>query len=368
MEQSEDEKFMRLALKLAAKGNPSPNPYVGALIVKGEKIIGMGYHKKAGMAHAEVEARKSLENPEDAKGAALYVTLEPCNHFGKTPPCTKAIIDAGISKVVFGMKDPNSGVVGGGENELRKAGLEVEGGVLENEAVKQNEVFVKYCRTGLPFVIVKAAMSMDGKIATRTGDSRWISGDKARKYAHGLRSSCDAVLVGINTVLKDDPQLTARIPGARNPVKIVLDDELRIPLGAKLLQEGKIVIATCAKSREERKKALEQKGAKVILCGEGGVDLRILLDELGKMGMSSVLVEGGSEVQGSFLDAGLIDKLVLVYAPMLIGGREAKTAFGGNGSELAGQAMKVRIEKVKKIGPDYIFECYPISRAAQQCK
>ncbi|MFA5077750.1 MAG: bifunctional diaminohydroxyphosphoribosylaminopyrimidine deaminase/5-amino-6-(5-phosphoribosylamino)uracil reductase RibD [Candidatus Micrarchaeia archaeon] len=365
MEQSEDEKFMRLALKLAAKGNPSPNPYVGALIVKGGKIIGKGYHEKAGMAHAEVDALKSLRNAEDAKGAVLYSTLEPCNHFGKTPPCTKAVIDAGISKVVFGMKDPNPNVAGGGENELRKAGLEVECGVLEDEAVKQNEVFVKYCRTGLPFVIVKAAMSMDGKIATRTGDSRWISGEKARRYAHGMRSSCDAVLVGINTVLEDDPQLTARIPGGRNPVKIVLDDALRTPLGAKLLQEGKTIIATCVNAREERKKALEQNGAKVILCGGGRVDLRILLVELGKMGMISVLVEGGGEVQGSFLDAGLIDKLVLVYAPMLIGGREAKTAFGGNGSELVARAMKLRTENVKKIGPDYIFECYP---AAQQCK
>ncbi|MDD5336998.1 MAG: bifunctional diaminohydroxyphosphoribosylaminopyrimidine deaminase/5-amino-6-(5-phosphoribosylamino)uracil reductase RibD [Candidatus ainarchaeum sp.] len=356
----DDEKFMRLALKLAAKGNPSPNPYVGAVIVKDGKVIGKGYHKKAGMAHAEVEALKSLENLEDAKGATLYVTLEPCNHFGKTPPCTKAIIEAGISKVVYGMKDPNPEVKGDGADELRKAGLEVVGGVLEDEAAKQNEIFFKYCKTGLPFVLVKVAMSMDGKIATRIGDSKWISGEKARRYGHRLRSSCDAVLVGINTVLKDDPLLTARISGGRNPVKIVLDGGLRIPLETKLLKEGKTLIATCANANVEKKGELEKKGATIILCGQERVDLKVLLAELGKIGITSVLVEGGSEVQGSFLDEGLLDKAVLIYAPILMGGREAKTAFGGKGAEIVEQALKMRIEKVRKLGNDFVFECYPI--------
>lgn len=373
--------FMRLALRIAAKGTPSPNPYVGAVIVKDGKIIGRGYHKKAGMPHAEVEAINdalarhkavagsgSRVSPQNAKletgntkpllGAAMYVNLEPCNHHGRTPPCTRALISAGIGKVVFAMKDPNPDVRGGGEEELQKHGIEIERGILESEAEKLNEVFVKYAKTKTPFVVLKAAMSMDGKIATRTGDSRWITGEKARKHAHKLRSRYDAVLVGINTVLKDDPMLTARIRGARDPVKVVLDDGLRIPANAKAV-DSNLIVAASEKYDAERRRELERKGARMIVCGKERVDLRELLGKLGGMGITSVLVEGGGEVHGSFFDERLADKVVLFYAPKIIGGKEAKAAVGGMGIGKISSAIKLSGGKMKKIGEDFVFEGYP---------
>lgn len=350
--------FMRLALRLAAKGTPSPNPYVGAVIVKGGKIIGQGYHKKAGMPHAEVEALASLKNPQDAKGATMYVNLEPCNHYGRTPPCTEAIKKAGIGKVVFAMDDPNVDVKGGGEDELRKNRIAVETGILESEAEKLNEVFVKYAKTKMPFVVLKAAMSMDGKIATRTGDSKWITGEKARKHAHKLRSRYDAVLVGINTLLKDDPLLTARIRGARGPIKVVLDGALRIPANAKAV-DSNLIAATSEKHDSERRRELERKGAKIIVCGKGRVELETLLRKLGGMGITSVLVEGGGEVHGSFFDERLVDKVVLFYAPKIIGGTEAKAAVGGMGIEKIPSAIRLKGGKMKKIGGDFVFEGYP---------
>ncbi len=349
---------MRLALRLAAKGNPSPNPYVGAVIVKDGEIIGRGFHRKAGMPHAEVEALNSLADKGEAKGATMYVTLEPCNHFGRTPPCTKAIIEAGIRKVVFAAKDPNPNVKGGGEEELRKNNIQVEGGMLAEESLALNEVFVKYAKTKIPFVVVKAAMSLDGKIATRTGDSKWITGEKARKYAHTLRSRYDAALVGINTVLADNPHLTARIRGGRNPMRVILDDTLRIPLDANVVGEGTL-IATSGRFDGEKKAALEAKGAEVLVCGKERVELEALLKKLGERGITSLLVEGGAEVQGSFLDAKLADKFILFCAPKLIGGREAKCAFAGKGAETLASAVNVRIERMKKLGEDVFIEAYP---------
>lgn len=353
--------YMRLALRLAAKGNPSPNPHVGAVIVKDGKVIGKGYHKKAGMAHAEAEALKSLPDIADARGATMYVTLEPCNHYGRTPPCTKAIIEAGIGKVVFAMKDPNQKVQGGGEDELKTHGISVARGTADEEAGARavNEVFIKYSTTGMPFVVLKAAMSMDGKIATRSGDSKWITGDAARKYAHTLRSGYDAVLVGINTVLKDDPQLTARIRGGRNPVRIVLDDGLKIPVNAKVLADQNAIIATCEECDLGKKSLIEAKGAKVILCGKGRVDPAGLLRKLGAQGITSILVEGGSEVHGSFVDARLVDKFVLFYAPKMIGGRDAKCAVGGMGAEKMDGALLLKGAKMRKIGEDFLLEAYP---------
>lgn len=366
-------KYMRIAFALAKKGNPSPNPYVGAVIVRNEKIIGKGYHKKAGMPHAEVKAIanqeevlaslkkgicSSLENKEFAKGATMYVNLEPCNHYGRTPPCTDAIIKAGIKKVVFGMNDPNPNVRGGGEEELRKNGIEVKKGVLENEAKKLNEVFIKYTKTKMPFVVLKIAMSMDGKIATKTGDSKWITSEKTRKYVHKLRSKYDAILVGINTILKDNPLLTTRINGKKNPIKIILDSKLRIPISANVI-DSNLIMATSKKYNVKKKRILESKGAKIIVCGKNTILLKILLRKLGKLGITSVLVEGGSEIHGSFFDEKLVDKIILFYAPKIIGGKEAKIAIGGKGIENMNSAIRIKDLKMKKIDEDFVFEGYP---------
>ncbi|VVB97984.1 2,5-diamino-6-ribosylamino-4(3H)-pyrimidinone 5'-phosphate reductase [uncultured archaeon] len=358
----EAEGYMRLALRLAGKGSPSPNPYVGAVIVRDGKIIAKGFHRKAGLDHAEVAALKSLANPQDARGATMYVNLEPCNHYGRTPPCANAIIAAGISRVVFSMKDPNPNVTGGGEEELKKHGIEVERGVLAEDAAQLNEVFVKYAKTKNPFVVLKAAMSMDGKIATRTGDSKWITGEKARRYAHKLRGKYDAIAVGINTVLRDDPQLTARIRGGRDPLRVVLDDRLWIPANAKVLADSNAVVATCEDCDPVRRRELEQKGLRILLCGRNRVDLRLLLAKLGEMGKTSLMVEGGSEVHGSFVDAGLADKFVLFYAPKIIGGQGAKPAIGGLGCEKVAEAIALNVAGMRKIGPDFLIEAYPEKR------
>lgn len=359
------EKFMRLALKLAGKANASPNPCVGAVVVKDGKVVGKGFHKKAGLPHAEVEALGSLQNKQDAAGATLYLTFEPCNHFGRTPPCTKAIIEAGIAKVIFALKDPNPKVAGGGEEELRKAGIVVEKGVLEAEARKVHEVFIKHATTGMPFVVLKAAMTLDGKTATRTGESKWITGEKARKFVHKLRSKYDAILVGIATVLADDPQLTARVRGGRDPLRVVIDPQLRIPLNAKVLKDGNFVVATTQITlgqNSSKKAELEKKGGKVIAVGvleNGEVDLRELLKKLSETGVASVLVEGGSETHGAFVDQKLFDKIIFFIAPKIVGGRSAKPIVGGEGKEKIGESIQLKGTSVKKIGEDFVFEAYP---------
>lgn len=356
---NEDERFMRIALTLAEKGNPSPNPYVGAVIVKERRILATGYHKKAGMPHAEIEALKNLRSPKDVKGATMYVNLEPCNHFGKTPPCTKAIIKSGIAKVVFAMKDPNPNVAGDGESELLKHGIKVKKGILENEAQKLNEIFIKYSKTKIPFVVLKAAMSIDGKIATRTGDSKWITGKKARVYGREMRAKYDAILIGINTVLKDNPTLTSRIKNANDPIRIILDDRLRVPFNANVLKDSNAIIATSEKYKREKSEKIKRKGVKIIIAGKRKVDLKKLLKKLGSLGITSVLVEGGSEVGGAFTDAKLVDKFIFFLAPKIIGGRDAKPAIGGNGIDKLTFAINLRIANVIKIGKDFFFECYP---------
>ncbi len=350
-------KFMKFALALAKKGTPSPNPYVGAIIVKNGEIISKGYHKKAGMQHAEIEALKNLKNPKDARGAEMFITLEPCNHYGKTPPCTKAIIEAGIRKIIFAMKDPNPNVRGSGEEKLKKYGIHVEKGMCEAEAKKLNEVFIKYSITKLPFIVLKSAMSMDGKIATRTGDSKWITCEKSRKYVHKLRSKYDAILVGINTILKDNPLLTVGIKNKKDPIKIVLDDTLKIPLNAKVV-DSNLIIATSENYNIQQKIKLAQKGVKIIVCGKKEVNLKVLLKKLGKINITSILVEGGSEVQGSFFDEKLVDKVVLFYAPKIIGGRKAKIAIGGKGIKNIPSAIKLINGNMKKLGDDFVFEAY----------
>lgn len=353
-------KYMRLALNLAKKGTPAPNPYVGAVIVKNRRIIGKGYHKRAGTAHAEIQALKSVKNPGDAKGATIYVNIEPCNHYGKTPPCVEGIIKSGIKKVVFAMKDPNPNVKGNGEKELIKHRIKIEKGILENKAKKLNEVFIKYVTTKIPFVVLKTAMSMDGKIATKNWDSKWITGKKAREYAHCLRSKYDAILVGINTVLKDNPRLTARIKNKKNPLRIVLDSRLRIPLTAHVLKDKNILIATSKQHNKIKKKKLEKKGISIFVLGEKKINIKKLLKKLGKINVSSILVEGGSKVQGSFIDQRLVDKVIFFYAPKIIGGKNAKPAIGGKGASNMKKAIELKDVEMKRIGQDFIVEAYPV--------
>ncbi len=352
------EEHVQRALSLAKKGRTSPNPKVGAVLVKKGKIIAEGYHKKAGMPHAEVEALGKAG--ENAKGATLYVTLEPCSHFGKTPPCTDAIIEAGVEKVVCAMRDPNPMVKG--IEKLKKAGVEVETGVLKKEAEIINEKFIKFIKTGMPFITVKCALSIDGKIATRKNDSKWISGKEARKFSHGLRDEHDAILVGINTVIEDDPKLTARIKDGRDPARVVLDSRLKIPLGAKLLENGKAIIATSEMHEKGKRKKLEKAGAKVLVCGKKRVNLKKLMKLLAKREITSILIEGGGETIGSAFDKKIVNKAYFVVAPLVIGGKDAVASVGGRGAGKIEDAIKLKEAKMKKMGNDFVFEGYPSYR------
>ena len=349
-----DKEYMRLALELARKGNPSPNPHVGAVLVKNNRIVGTGYHKKAGGMHAEANALKKAG--ENARRATLYINLEPCSHYGKTPPCTDALIKAGIRKVIAAMRDPNPRVRGA--ETLRKAGIGIRFGVLEKEAENLNEAFSKHMRTGMPFVLLKAAMSLDGKIACRSGDSKWITGDEARKYSHELRSRYDAILVGINTVLKDDPELTCRKRKGRDPIRIVLDSALRIPFDAKVLRDENVVVATSERYGRKKKNALEKKGIRVWVLGKERVDMRALMKRLGNEGITSLLVEGGGEANASALEAGIVDKVNFFIAPKIMGGKDAVPAVGGKGAGKMSDALGLENVSVRKMGRDFLFEGY----------
>lgn len=362
-----DKKYMRMVLKLAvrAKGKTSPNPLVGAVIVKSDRIIGKGYHRRAGKPHAEINALDMAGRR--AKGATLYLNLEPCAHFGRTPPCTKRIISSGIKEVVVAMIDPNPLNCGRGIKELRKAGIEVKVGVLEKEAKKINEAYIKYITTKWPFVILKTAMSLDGKIATKTGDSKWITNESSRRYVHRLRSEVDAVLVGIETVLKDDPRLTSRIkdPGSRipvrNPTRVVVDSGARIPLGARVLnKEAPTIVATTRLASKRKIKALEKKGAKVLVIREKDkrVNLKDLLKRLGELEITSLLVEGGGRINASFLENGLVDKVLFFIAPKIIGGKEALTPVEGEGIKRIKDTIKLRNISVRRFGEDVLVEGY----------
>lgn len=344
---------------LARKANPSPNPKVGAVLVREGEIVGEGWHEEFGGPHAEINALKQAG--ELARGATLYINLEPCSHTNKkTPPCTPEIIQAGIKKVVCAMEDPNPQV--NGVEELKRAGVEVEVGVLNEEALRLNEKFVKFISTRLPFVTLKCAESLDGKIACNTGESKWITCEKARKLARRLRAEHDAVLVGVETVLKDNPQLTTRMKGEKNPIRIILDSHLRVPIEAKVFADENAVIATTDKYDANKKNELEKKGVRVIVCGgdgSGRVDVRELVKRLGELNISSLLVEGGSEVNASFIEAGLVDKFLFFIAPKIIGGRQAKGAVGGKGVGKVSEAIELRIEKVRRIGSDFLVEARP---------
>ncbi len=364
MAPDKDKKYMKLALKLASKAWPhvSPDPLVGAILVKGKKIIGRGLHKKFGEPHSEHYAVKAAG--KRTKGATLYITLEPCCHWGKNPPCTDLLIRSGIKRVVAAIKDPNPLVNGKGFRALKQAGINVRAGVLEKEAMRLNEFFIKHITTGLPFVILKSASTLDGKIATRTGDSRWVSGELSRHYVHELRSRIDAVMVGIGTVLKDDPLLTSRKKGkaaAVHPIRIVIDPLARTPLKAKVLGKGpETIIAVTSKAPLRKLRELERKGAQIVLAPakKGIIDLKRLLKELGSGGICSVLIEGGGVTAARALKQKVVDKVVYFIAPKLVGGKDAPSPVEGDGIMLMKDALRLKDVSMKRMGDDIMVEGY----------
>lgn len=344
-----DKKYMQLVIKLAQKGagKVSPNPMVGCVIVKNGKIISTGYHSYFGGHHAEVEALKKCANP---KGATMYVNLEPCCHHNKkTPPCVPQIINSGIKKVVIATKDPNPAVSGKGIKQLKTNGIKCKVGILKDETKKLNETYLKYIAKKMPFVILKLAYSLDGKTKTETGDSKWISSDNSRTFVHKLRSQVDAVLVGINTVLKDNPQLTSHGQG-KNPIRIILDTNLKIQFITNVLNcEAQTIIATSKNLDKNKKEKLEKIGVVLLELPTKNnfLDIRKLLKELGKIGISSVLVEGGETVAQSFLREKLVNKIIFFYAPKIIGtSKNMKNVF------------IVKKLSVKKFKDDFLFEGY----------
>ncbi len=363
MVRQEDIEYMRRAMELAERGVgfTNPNPMVGAVIVKGGKVIGEGWHERCGEWHAERNAFKNCTVP--AEGATMYVTLEPCCHYGKTPPCTEAIIEHGIARVVVGMEDPNPLVAGKGIALLREAGIEVVCGVEEEALREQNRVFLKYISTKLPWVAMKTAMTLDGKIATRTGDSKWITGAEARAYVHELRHRFMAIVVGIGTAVADDPLLNCRIEGrgVRQPIRVVVDSNARLSLDSQLVKtagEYRTIVAHTRFAPEESVKALREAGVEMLLCKEkeGLVDVRNLLELLGQSGIDSILLEGGGSLNYTFLAEGLADELYAFIAPKIVGGMNAKTPVEGAGMEKMADAINLELENVLNVGHDVLLK------------
>lgn len=357
-----DIEFMRKALQLAekGKGRVNPNPLVGAIIVKNGEVIAEGYHAEYGGKHAEINA---FENAREAVlGATLYVNLEPCVHFGKTPPCTDRIIRERIKRVVIGMLDPNPLVAGNGAKKLREHGIEVRVGVLENEAKELNEKFIKYIQTKKPFCILKSAMSLDGKIATKTGESKWITGKESREFSHQIRNEVAAILVGVQTVIDDDPSLTARSEKEKlnDPIRIVVDTRGRIPLNSKVMNlesSKKTIIATTEDMTEEKEREIKERGSEVIRIRkvDTGVDLKELMTKLGLMGIDSVLIEGGANVNYSAISSNIVDKVMFFIAPIIIGGKNAKSSVEGDGIEHMKDVIKLGDFNYKKLGKDILL-------------
>lgn len=354
---------MRRALELAAtgRGRTSPNPAVGAVLVKGNRVISEGYHKKAGSAHAEIIALKKAGTK--AKGATLFITLEPCCHTDKrTPPCTSAIIKSGIKEVVVAMIDPNPKVSGKGLQELRRSGIKSETGLMKEEAARLNEAFIKFITEMMPFVTLKIAQSLDGKIATSLGESKWITGTQARKCVHRLRNDVDAVLVGIGTVLQDNPSLDCRIRGGIDPYRVIVDTHLRIPSDVRVLRhrDGKTIIATTSMANKRTVSRLRSEGHTVLIIRRynGRVDLRILMKELAKRNITSVMIEGGATLNASALSRGIVDKVLIFCAPKIIGGRDAIPSVGGISPSSLNKAIGLKDVCVAKIGSDILFEGY----------
>lgn len=358
-----DEFWMKKVLHLAerGRGRTSPNPMVGAVLIRDNLIVGEGYHPKAGEPHAEILAIQKAG--ERAKGSTLYINLEPCIHYGRTPPCVPVIIEAGIERVVIGMKDPNPLVQGEGIKALKEAGLQVEVGILEEECLRLNESFSKYILKREPFVILKIASTLDGRIATRSGESQWITGEESRRFVHRLRDQVDGVAVGIGTILRDDPFLTTRLPGGRDPFRIILDSELRIPENARVFESNpeRVVLATTQRAPKEKLERLEQKGGRILICPsrKGKVDLKALLSRLGEMEITSLLVEGGSKLNGAFFDERLVDKVFLFISPKCLGDPQALGIFGGRGIEELQKALPLKEITFRRMGEDLLVEGYP---------
>jgi len=358
-----DKKYIQLCLELAKKGvgKVSPNPLVGCVIVKNNRIVGQGYHEYFGGPHAEIEALRNA-GPK-TKGATLYINLEPCCHWGKTPPCTDAIIDAGIKQVVVSMKDPNPLVNGKGIKQLKVKGVKCKVGILEEEAKELNRAYIKFVTKKMPYVILKTAMSLDGKIATRRGESKWITSTEAREYVHSLRSQVDAVLVGINTVLKDNPTLTTHSKG-HNPLRIILDPYLSIPRNAEVLDDQAetllVISETITQSEQNRKKIkiLENSGIKILASPEedGKFDFREIMRQLADMNITSVLIEGGGGTNAYALEAGIVDEIMFFIAPKIIGGKNAPTPVEGEGIKTLSEALRIKDLSIEKIGEDFLLK------------
>ena len=358
-----DESYMREALRIAeyARGRTSPNPLVGAVIVRDGAIVASGWHRAAGEPHAEIHALRMAG--ELARGATLYVTLEPCAHHGRTGPCAEAVIAAGLARVVVALSDPNPLVAGRGIHLLTAAGIEVTTGICEDEARRQNEIFLKWVTTKRPFVTLKTAMTLDGKIASHTGASQWITGAAARARVHAYRNEYDAILVGIGTVLADDPSLTTRLEHGtgKNPLRIVLDSEARTPLDAKLVADGAAptIIVVSERADHRRVNLLRACGAEVVTLGAQRVDIAALLDYLGARDITSLFVEGGAAVNWSLLAGGSVNKVHAFIAPMLMGGETAKTPIGGTGFDSPQTALRLHDMTVEQVGTDILVTGYP---------
>ncbi len=347
------ELMMNLALELAQNGRgfTSPNPMVGAVVVKDGKIVGKGWHKAYGQAHAEVNAIDDAG--ELAKGADLYVTLEPCNHYGKTPPCTEKILASGIRRVFVAMDDPNPGVKGGGNAYLQSKGVEVISGICEAQAKKINEVFIKYTTTKHPFVMIKCAATLDGRLATKTGDSKWISNEESRKFVHHLRHASDAIMVGIGTIKVDNPMLTTRL--------VILDSRLSISEYATVLNlksASETIVVTGQDVLADKLLRIQHKGVKIIQLPlkNGRIDLNLLMTELGKLRITSILIEGGGTVIASALKANIVDKVMFCYAPKILGGDDGVPICKGAGPDLMSDSIRVKNIEVRRFGDDVMIE------------
>lgn len=355
-----DINYMKFAIEQAKKGRgfTNPNPMVGAVIVKNEKIISMGYHHKYGDLHAERDALKNCK--ESPVGATMYVTLEPCCHFGKQPPCTQAIIDAKIKKVVVGSKDPNPLVAGKGVEILKSNGIEVVENVLEKECDKINEIFMHYITTKTPFVAVKYAMTIDGKIATYSGNSKWITNEKSRNYVHKLRRNYSAIMVGIGTVLADDPMLNCRIENGKNPIRIICDTNLKTPLNSNIVKSAnkiRTIIATSISENFAYEPYLKNDCEIIkIPLKNNHLDLNVLVQKLGEMQVDSVLIEGGGTLNWSALENNIVNKVYTFISPKIFGGNNAKTPVEGKGFDLVSESVKLRTVKISQFDEDIFIE------------
>lgn len=369
-----EKKYMELAIELAEKGcgRVAPNPMVGAVIVKDGRIIGRGYHRVYGELHAEREALRDCTEPPE--GADMYVTLEPCCHHGKQPPCTDAIIEAGIKRVIIGSSDPNPLVSGKGVGILREHGVEVVEGVMKEDCDRLNRVFFHYITTGRPYVVMKYAMTADGKIATHTGASRWITGEEARRRVHMDRNRYTAIMAGIGTVLSDDPLLTCRLDGGRDPVRIICDTEMRIPVDSAIVQTADHVPTIIAVSREgsagklDKKKALTDAGCEImeVSLKKGHMDLEELIALLGERRIDSVLLEGGATLNWAALEAGVVDMVQVYVAPKIFGGRAAVSPVGGEGVSLPSEAVRLARPQVTFYGDDILLESEVLGKCSQE--